>query len=105
MGLYFPRNMSEVWKELNLKLLQDQGAIVTDQQHIVHMPQTKSQDSFMAEPFDKLVSTKRVEFISSFHTNEVVLNIDEIPPLEIFYSSKHKVVMSRYKKRMKESYN
>ena len=99
MELDFPSNLSEVWKEFNLKLQGDQGVIITDQQQIVYTSQTKSQDSFTTRTSNKLVRTKKMEFIMGFPTTEIVLNIQEIPPLDILYSPKHKAVMSRQKKR------
>ena len=60
MDVDFPSNLSEVWMDINLKIQQDQGAIFTDQQQIVHTTQMKSEDSFTVEPSYKLVSMERV---------------------------------------------
>ena len=39
-----------------------------------------------------------MEFISTFPTSEIVLKIEEIPPMDTFYSPKHKFVMRRQRK-------
>lgn len=76
MDLYFPSNLSDVYKDFNLNFQEDQGAIVIDKQNIARIPQTKSYDSFTGKPFDKLGSTERVEFITAFPTTEIILNIE-----------------------------
>lgn len=48
---------------------------------------------------NKAVHTDDLEFILVDPTFEVVLNIEEIPPLDVFYIPKHKVVMTRKNKR------
>lgn len=42
-----------------------------------------------------------MEIILTFSTSEIVLKIEEIPPLDVFYSPKHKAVMSRSRKKRK----
>lgn len=60
MDADFPSNLNDVWKDFDIKLQEEQEATASDQQKIVHSLKNKSQDSFTAEPFDKLISTKRV---------------------------------------------
>jgi hypothetical protein len=42
-----------------------------------------------------------MEIIPAFPTAEIVLKIEEILPLDVFYSPKHKAVMSRSRKKRK----
>lgn len=43
--------------------------------------------------------TKETEIIPKDPTREIVLQIEEIPPLDVFYSPKHKAVVKRQRKR------
>ena len=43
--------------------------------------------------------SKEVEIIPKDPSDEVILQIEEIPPLDVFYSPKHKVVVKRQRKR------
>lgn len=48
-----------------------------------------------------MIVSKDMEIIATFPTSKIVLNIEEIPPLDVFYSLKHKDVMSRSRKKRK----
>ena len=40
-----------------------------------------------------------MEIIPEHPTKEIVLKVEEIPPLDIFYSPKHRVVVKKQRKR------
>ena len=42
-----------------------------------------------------------MEIITTFPTTEIVLKVEEILPLDMFYSPRHKYVMTRSKKKWK----
>ena len=44
---------------------------------------------------------KEIEVICKYPSSEITLNIEEIPPLDIFYSPQHKAVVRRQKKKRK----
>jgi len=44
---------------------------------------------------------KDLEIIPENHSNEIVLHVAEIPPLDVFYSPKHRVVVKRQRKERK----
>lgn len=46
-----------------------------------------------------LPTSKDVEIIPKDASDEIVLQIEEIPPLDVFYSPKHRVVVKRQRKR------
>lgn len=47
------------------------------------------------------VSTQEIEHIPIAPTFEIVLRIEEIPPLDVFYIPQHKVVIRRQRKKIK----
>jgi len=50
---------------------------------------------------EKLLDDKDIETVPTFPSSEVVLKIEEIPPLEIFYSPQHKAIVKREIKKRK----
>lgn len=42
-----------------------------------------------------------VEIIPENPSDEIVLRVEEIPPLDVFYSPKHRVVIKRQRKKEK----
>jgi len=50
---------------------------------------------------DKEQVEQDVEIIPEHPTGQIVLKIEEIPPLDVFYSPKHKVVVRKQRKRRK----
>jgi len=42
-----------------------------------------------------------MEIIHAFPTVEIIFKIEEIPPLDVFYSPKHKTLMNRSRKKRK----
>lgn len=47
------------------------------------------------------MTQKDVEMIPENPSNEIVLHVEEIPPLDVFYSPKHRVVIKRQRKKRK----
>ena len=50
---------------------------------------------------EKTIGTQDVELIPATPTSEIILRTEEIPPLDVFYSSTHKVVIKRQRKKKK----
>jgi len=50
---------------------------------------------------EKIVSIQDVELIPATPTSEIILRIEEIPPLDVFYSPTHKAVIKRQRKKRK----
>ena len=50
---------------------------------------------------DKEQEDQDVEIIPEHSTGQIVLKIEEIPPLDVFYSPKHKAIIRRQRKRRK----
>ena len=50
---------------------------------------------------EKIVDTQDVELIPTTPTSEIILTIEEIPPLDVFYSPTHKVVIKSQRKKRK----
>jgi len=50
---------------------------------------------------DKTIGTQDVEIIPTTPTSEIILRIEEIPPLYVFYSPAHKDVIERHRKKRK----
>ena len=48
---------------------------------------------------NSLPSSKEVEIIPKDPSDQVILQIEEIPPLDVFYSPRHKAVVKRQRKR------
>ena len=46
-------------------------------------------------------SAQDMGIIQNFPIDEIILNIEEVPPLDVFYSPKCKYVMTRPKKRQR----
>ena len=46
-----------------------------------------------------LTKSKEIEIIPKDPSGEIILQIEEIPPLDVFYSPKHKAVVNRQRKR------
>lgn len=44
---------------------------------------------------ERIVSTQETEHIPISPTSEIVLRIEEIPPLHVFYNPQHKAVVTR----------
>lgn len=66
---------------------------------ITQTPEVIYKTSVTIKAFDKPLETDDLEIIPIFLTSKVVLKIEEIPPLDVFYSLKHKVVVNRQIKR------
>lgn len=47
------------------------------------------------------MTQKDVEIIPENPTDEIILHVEEIPPLDVFYNPKHRVVIMRQKKKRK----
>ena len=62
-------------------------------------PQTPQHKATQEITLEKIVSTQEVEHIPATPTSKIVLRIEEIPPLDVFYSPLHKVVVRRKRKR------
>lgn len=45
------------------------------------------------------VNTQEVEHIPVTPTSEIILRIENIPPLDVFYSPQHKAIVKRQKKK------
>ena len=50
-------------------------------------------------PKEKEIEDQDVEIIPEHPTNEIILKVEEIPPLDIFYNPKHKYVVRKQRKR------
>jgi len=49
----------------------------------------------------KDITQKDIEIIPKNPSGEITLNIEEMPPLDVFYSPKHRVVVKRQRKKRK----
>jgi len=60
------------------------------------------QDTRSEKFIDKysILDQNYVEVVLSFPTLEFTLNVEEIPPLDIFYSPQHKAVVKRGRKKI-----
>jgi len=47
----------------------------------------------------KDIAQKEIEIIPTSPSGEITLNIEEIPPLDVFYNPKHRVVFKRQRKK------
>lgn len=47
------------------------------------------------------MTQKDIEMIPENPFDEIVLHVEEIPPLEVFYNPKHRVVIQRQRKKRK----
>ena len=45
------------------------------------------------------ITQKDVEIILENPSDEIILHVEEIPPLDVFYSPKHRVVVKRQRKK------
>lgn len=50
---------------------------------------------------EEFINTQDTEHIPIASSSEIVLKIEEIPPLDVFYSPQHKVVVKRQRKKRK----
>ena len=58
-------------------------------------PQTLQQKTTQEITIKKTISTQEVDHIPATPPSEIVLRIEEIPPLNVFYSPNHKFVVKR----------
>lgn len=49
----------------------------------------------------EVVNTQEIEHIPVVLSYEIILKIEEIPPLDVFYSPQHKLVVRRQRKKRK----
>jgi len=47
------------------------------------------------------ITQKDIEMILENPSNEIILHVEEIPPLDVFYSPKHRAVIKRQRKKRK----
>lgn len=45
------------------------------------------------------MTQKYIEIIPEYPSNEIVLCVEEIPPLDVFYNAKHSVIVKRQRKK------
>lgn len=69
------------------------------QTYISQTPIINEKTSFTVEACRETMNIDDLEIILVFLTSQVILNIEEIPPLDIFYSLKHIAVVNRQRKR------
>lgn len=48
---------------------------------------------------EEVINTQEKEHIPVFLSSEIVLKVEEIPPLDVFYSPQHKAVVRRQSKK------
>jgi len=48
---------------------------------------------------EEVINTQETKHIPATLSSEIVLKIEEIPPLDVFYSPQHKVVVRRQRKK------
>lgn len=63
--------------------------------------QTQQQKTTQEITIEETVNTQEVEHIPVTPTSEIILRIEEIPPLDVFYSPQHKPVVKRQRKKRK----
>lgn len=61
-------------------------------------PQNNGHNSFTDRAFDKDTTTGEIEVIPTFPSFEIVNKVEEIPPLDILYSPKHRAMVKRQRK-------
>lgn len=83
-------NLEEEWDNFNKRLN-------TEEQ----MPefQTPQQKTTKEITIEETINTQEVEHIHVTPTYEIVLRIEELPPLDVFYSPQHKFVVKRQRKK------
>jgi len=58
-------------------------------------------DPVIEKPSSMDSALKEIEIIPKYPSSEITLSIEEIPPLDVFYSPKHRVVVKRQRKKRK----
>lgn len=56
---------------------------------------TNPKETTMEMVIERVVDTQEVENILIDHSSKIILRVDEIPPLDVFYSSEHKFVIRK----------
>ena len=79
-------DLEEEWDNFNKKLH------IEEQMPELQTPQQKTALEITVE---KSANEKEVEHIPITPTSEIILRIEEISPLDVFYSPQHKAVMKR----------
>lgn len=91
--------MEQEWDQFNKKLQhtpKTTNVQETTEYHTSHQTQKISKSEPMSE---QGTSLQNIEIIPTFLTSEIILKVTEIPPLDVFYSTLHKVVVRRQRKR------
>ena len=84
--------MEEQWDNFNRKLNTEEQALETQ---ITHQETT-------SEIITRgTVNTQEIEHIPVNPASKIVLRIEEIPPLDVFYSPQHKAIVKRQRKKIK----
>jgi hypothetical protein len=63
--------------------------------------QTPQQKTTLEITVEETANTQEVEHIPVTPTSEIILRIEEIPPLDVFYSPQHKAMVKRQRKKRK----
>jgi len=92
------KNLDAIWDQFKKET--DPKSLKTPlQMNITKTPEVIGKTSLTGEAFNKSLDIDDLEVIPVYQIIEVVLKIEEILPLDMFYSPTYKVVVSRQRKR------
>lgn len=85
-------DINEEWDKFNKNIHSEK------QTRELHTPQHKTTQEITIE---KTANTQEVEHIPITPTSKIVLRIEDIPPLDVFYILSHKFIVERQSKKSK----
>lgn len=100
-NVHIDRILIKEWEQFDqqIKGQSDTQNVITSISPLRHQPMIH--DPVIEEPSSKDLTLKEIKIIPKYSSSEIALSIEEIPPLDVFYSPKHRVVVKRKRKKRK----
>ena len=86
-------NMEQQWDEFSKSLKNRKEIMKAQGNSKFHTPQQTQRRSNLETGDNQETSSQEVEIIPALLTSEITFKIEKIPPLDVFYSLEHKVVL------------
>lgn len=102
-GIFPSSKLEQIWEQYNQVMKENESQFLKtpSQEKVLDTSEILEKTLVKIKTSNKTLENKDIEFIPAFPTSELVLRVEKIPPLDIFYSPKHKVIVKRQRKKIK----
>lgn len=93
--------LEEIWEQCSQALKGNKPEVskTPSQEKVLDISEMFEKTLITTRTIDQSLEVEDIEIIPPFPTLEVVLRVEEIPPLDIFYSPQHKAMVKRQRNK------